>query len=375
MNRVLVLGAAGSVGSCIVRDLLRSSDATVIAADVQQPSFKSLGAEAESRVATVVVDIADDRRLRETMRGVDIVVNATAMRFAMPVTLAALDLRVKLIDLGTYRDTQAQLDLSDRAETSGVCVVIGAGVAPGLTSILARLGADQLDEADSVRIHSFLVNALFESPANVNDRLDALKLAGLARRDGRLVETPPLAENEEVEFAAPFGRQWVHLMPHPETLTLPRYVDVANIEFKTGYPASEEAIITALRDAGLDSTQPFTFDGVEVAPRRFVAAVIGLGRRGAVTTANVKRVTVDGMRDGRRVRLVYDLAVQLEGGSATSLITGTMASIAATSVLAAGRPGVHSAEGGLDAGHVLQELAKRGFVVTETRTVAGTAGS
>jgi saccharopine dehydrogenase-like NADP-dependent oxidoreductase len=372
MDRILVLGAAGSVGSCIVRDLVERSDMTVTAADVR-PAAPSAGAKAPSRLTSVVADIGDDSRLRQLVGQADIVVNATAMRYAMPVTHAALDMKVNLVDLGTYHDTEAQLELSETAAAAGVCIVIGAGVAPGLTSILARYGADQLDKVDSIRIHSFLVNALFESAANVNDRLDALKLAGIARRDGVLVKTAPLAENEQVEFAEPFGRQWVHLMPHPEALTLPRYVDVPNVEFKTGYPAAEEAIIAALRDSGLDSMQPFQFRDVIVEPRRFVAAVIGEARRGSISTANVKRVNVAGWQSGSHVQLAYDLAVQLEGGSATSLITGTMASIAAISVVAGGRPGVHSAEGGLDAKVVLGALVERGFVVTETRTVTGDA--
>ncbi len=372
MTHVLILGAAGSVGRTVVRELLDRPDLRIIAADLQAFALDDLEPDFASRVIPLVLDVADHAQLVKAFRQADVVVNATAMRHALPITRTAIEQRVHLVDLGTYHHTMEQLALSDDAASAGICVVIGAGVAPGLTNVLARYGAEQLDRVDRIRIHSFLINALFESPANVLDRFDAANLRGLVHRNGALLETAPLAEDEEVEFPEPDGRQFVHLMPHPETLTLPRYLEVPNVEFKTGYPPDEDEIIASMRRAGLDSSEPFPFGGTKIAPREFLAALVGTRRRESVTTANIKRVSVEGAHAGRPVQLVYELAVRLERGSATSRITGTMAAIAALEVLTAGVPGVHPAEGGLIPETILRALGERGYPVSETRTATHT---
>ena len=371
MTRIAVLGASGSVGSVIVRELLEASTAQIIAVDLAPPVL-DLPADMARRLIPVGLDIGDPAALAKVLRGSDIVVNAAAMRFAMPVTRAAIAARADLVDLGTFVDTNAQLALSDEAAAAGVRVVIGAGVAPGLTNVLARYGADQFDQVDRICIYSFLVNAMFESPANILDRFAAARLPGLVHRGGTLVQTEPLAEVETIEFALPEGRQLVHLMPHPETLTLPTSLGVPNVEFKTGYPPQEDAILDAFRLAGLDSVEPFDLGGNPVIPREVVAAIAGTTRRGSLATTNAKRVTIDGSKDGRPLRLLYEMAVRVDGGSATSRITGAMAAIATLEVRERGIRGVLPPERGLDPGRVLQALGARGFRITETQSLAPT---
>jgi saccharopine dehydrogenase-like NADP-dependent oxidoreductase len=85
---------------------------------------------------------------------------------------------------------------------------------------------------------------------------------------------------------------------------------------------------------------------------------------------------VDGRVDGDEVRLTYDVAVESEDGSASSRITGTMASICADLVASGeGEPGVHAPEGALDPEAVLSALAVRGIEVGMARETPGPAAS
>jgi saccharopine dehydrogenase-like NADP-dependent oxidoreductase len=63
------------------------------------------------------------------------------------------------------------------------------------------------------------------------------------------------------------------------------------------------------------------------------------------------------------VRLVYDFAVEQEGASASSVVTGTFAAVAADVVARGGSPGVLPPEAGLPADVVLEALAERGLRV------------
>src|SRR5438445_1959389 len=132
------------------------------------------------------------------------------MRHNVGVTRAAIAAGTALVDLGSYwPETLAQLALHDEAVAAGVRVVPGCGVAPGLTNVLARHGADRLERVESIRMYSWITHPMFTSPGIVVTRLDASVGTSLAREHGELVEHPSLSGQEEVEFAQPYGRRGV----------------------------------------------------------------------------------------------------------------------------------------------------------------------
>ncbi len=296
------------------------------------------------------------------------------MRHNVRVTDAAIAAGVHLVDLGSYYpETLEQLDRHAAAEAAGCRIVPGCGVAPGLTNILARLGADQLDDVRAIRLYSYITHPMWTSPGIVVTRFDASTGTSVVLEDGVLVERPSFSEAETFAFPEPYGEQEVHLVPHPEPVTLPRTIDVADVVFKVGYPADETRRIEALLELGFDRDEPFELDGTPISPRRFAAAYIGSRGIGPTDrSANVKHVRVEGIRAGVPVTLTYDFAVEETGRSASSTITGTVAAIAADIVARGGRAGVHPPEAAFDPRAFVAALAVRGLTVTE-RELAGPA--
>jgi lysine 6-dehydrogenase len=315
----------------------------------------------------LIVDVDDPVSLADALRDTDLVLNATYMRHNVPVTDAAVAAGVHLVDLGSYhRETLEQLERHDAAKRAGCRIVPGCGVAPGLTNILARLGADELDKVDSIRMYSYITHPLWTSPGIVHTRFDASTGISLVYENGTLVERPSFGDEECVSFPEPYGEQEVHLVPHPEPVTLPRYIDVRSVVFKVGYTQHEMERIRVLLELGFDRDDPFEVDGASISPRRFAAAYVG--SRGIAPqdrSANVKQVWVDGVRGGKPVSLAYDFAVEETGRSASSRITGTVAAIAAQLVADGGPPGVYPPEAAFDPRRFLDELAKRGLEVQQ----------
>jgi saccharopine dehydrogenase-like NADP-dependent oxidoreductase len=207
---------------------------------------------------------------------------------------------------------------------------------------------------------------MWTSPGIVVTRFDASTGTSIAWEAGRAVEYASFTQEERFAFPEPYGEQEVHLVPHPEPLTVPGTIDVRNVSFKVGYPADETARIRVLLELGFDSDEPFIVDGVAVSPRRFAAAYIG--RRGIGETersANVKHVRVEGVRDGIPTTLTYDFAVEQTGRSASSAITGTVAAIAADLVAREGLAGVHPPEAAFEPRPFVDALAERGLHVVE----------
>jgi saccharopine dehydrogenase-like NADP-dependent oxidoreductase len=369
MSRILVLGGAGEMGSAAVADLVARTGHDVVVGDFRPAAARQLLQRLGAPEHVVEVDVDDPASLARAVTGADVVLNATYMRHNVQVTDAAIASGAHLVDLGSYwPETLAQLDRHEAAVAAGSRVVPGCGVAPGLTNVLARLGADQLDRVDAVRCYSYITHPMWTSAGIVVTRFDASTGSSVVQQAGRLVERPSFGDEEEIDFPG-YGRQEVHLVPHPEPVTIPRVLDVQDVVFKVGYPADETRRIRVLLELGFDRDEPFEVDGVAVSPRAFAASYIGSRGIGSdERSANVKQVNVDGVRDGRAVTIIYDFAVEQVGRSASSAITGTVAAIAADLVAQGGEAGVHPPEAAFDPQGFIAALAARDLRV-QTRVV------
>lgn len=376
MSRILVLGGSGEMGSTAVADLVERTDHEVVVGDLRTIEAGELLRRLGAPERVVRVDVDDPASLAAAVFETDVVLNATYMRHNLPVTDAAIAAGVHLVDLGSYYpETIQQLERHEAAERAGTRIVPGCGVAPGLTNILARLGADRLDTVHAIRLYSYITHPLWTSPGIVVTRFDASTGTSVVWERGRLVEHPSFTGEERFAFPEPYGEQAVHLVPHPEPVTLPRTIPVDEVAFKVGYPADETERIRVLLELGFDADEPFELDGATISPRRFAAAYVG--RRGigpGDRSANVKHVRVEGVRDGRPLTLTYDFAVEQIGRSASSAITGAVAAVAADLVASGGPAGVYPPEAAFDAAEFVAALAQRGLTVTE-RELAGEDGN
>ena len=372
MSRVLVLGGSGEMGSAAVADLVARTDHEVTIGDIRPDAAAALLRELGAPERVVRVDVDDPASLAAALAGTETVLNATYMRQVVAVTDAAIAAGVHLVDLGAYYpETREQLARHDAALAAGCRIVPGCGVAPGLTNILARLGADRLDRVDAIRMYSYITHPMWTSPGIVVTRFDASTGTSLVLEDGALVERASFSGEERFAFPEPYGEQEVHLVPHPEPVTLPRSIDVANVVFKVGYPADETRRIRVLLELGFDRETPFEVDGVPVSPRRFAASYVGSRGIGPDDrSANVKHVRVEGLLAGKPTTLTYDFAVERVGRSASSTITGTVAAIAADMVARDGPAGVHAPEAAFDPRAFVAALAERGLTI-EAREIAG----
>jgi lysine 6-dehydrogenase len=364
------------MGSAAVADLVERTDHEVTIGDIRADAAHQLLDRLGALDRVVDVDVDDPQSLASSLDETDVVLNATYMRQNVRVTDAAIASGVHLVDLGSYfPETLQQLERHAAAEAAGSRIVPGCGVAPGLTNVLARLGADRLDSVDAIRMYSYITHPMWTSPGIVVTRFDASTGTSIVWEGGRPVEYPSFTGEERFAFPDPYGEQEVHLVPHPEPVTVPRTIDVRDVVFKVGYPADETARIRVLLELGFDSDEPYILDGVPVSPRRFAAAYIG--RRGigpAERSANVKHVRVEGLRDGQPMTLTYDFAVEQTGRSASAAITGTVAAIAADLVAHGGPAGVHPPEAAFAPRPFVDALAERGLVVVERELPGQPAG-
>jgi lysine 6-dehydrogenase len=338
-------------------------------------------------------DVRDERALAGLLKGADAALNATDYPFNLDVMRAALLARVSYADLGgLFHMTRQQYTLDASFREAGICGVLGIGSTPGITNILARLAADQLDRIDrlDVRIGSRDFRptaAIFNPPYSIRTIFDECTLEPMVYRNGRWDAVAPMSGQESVDFPQPIGRATAMHTLHSEVALFPvsfRDRGIKHVSFKIAF--SEEFLhqLQLLVNIGLAGKEPVETREVEkgnqvrIAPREFFVNLLSERTRptGAIPDpddCDVLRVVAQGRREGQPVTLIEDMVVRPYKDwkvGAGDLDTGVPLAVAGV-LLAQGRhlqAGVHGAELIFDPHLFLEELARYGMRATETTT-------
>src|SRR4029450_12783418 len=149
--RLVVLGGGGAMGRITVRAL--AEDERVEPVTVADVSV----AAAREKASAVAADVRDTAALTALLAEADVALNATDYPFNLDVMRASLAARVSYADLGgLFHMTRRQYELDREFRAAGLTAVLGIGSTPGITNLLARIAADQLETVErlDVRIRS-----------------------------------------------------------------------------------------------------------------------------------------------------------------------------------------------------------------------------
>ena len=369
------------MGSEATRDLARTSDfEEIVIADADLERAQALAAElGDGRVRAIQADANDEAALTEKLHGFDVVANCTTYHFGLIVTRAAINARVNYLDLGGLYNTPRQLELDQEARTAGVTVCLGCGATPGVTNLMARSAADELDRVDEVHIAFASFRSIAPSPGLLDTVLDEFSAGGrrFFWREGEFIEVPAFSGAKQVRFAHPVGEIETFYVPHSETHTIHRFLG-KGVKLVDVRGTWDPRIMRALRvfaDLGLTGQQEIQLNGQAIPARQFVRTHIlehAADFGGDGEWAFFLNVQVLGQRDGNSVKLEYVSRHPPRaewGTNATARMTGIPASIAAQK-LARGevqRTGVMAPEACFDPQPFFAELAKRGIIIEEQR--------
>ncbi len=360
---IVVLGGAGDMGSHIVRDLIEHSDAQVTIADYRLSAARALARRLGERARAIFVDAGNRDSLLLALRDADVAVGAVGpfYRFALRMAWAALESRVNYVDIcDDYGPIETLFEFDTVAEKAGVTLITGLGWTPGLSNVLARHAADQLDQADEIRIAWAGGAADSQGQAVVQHVLYAVSGRVPTYRDGRWVKVPALSEPEVVVFPEPLGEIKVVHVGHPEPMTIPRTIPAWTVSLKGALtPNWNNRLAGLLVRMGLTSS----LDRID-RMSRLIHRLEGVVGAGGVALSGV-RVDVTGTRAGEQVTLSYMAADHM------GRLTGVPAAIGAL-MLARGEiaePGVFAPEAIIAPVPFLDALAERGIQIIEQESV------
>lgn len=392
---LVVIGGGGAMGRITVRALAedpRVSRVTIADRDLAAAErARGWLASGREKAETVACDARDEAALARLFEGAGAVLNAADYPFNLGVMRAALAAQVPYADLGgLFHMTRKQYALDEAFRAAGITGVLGIGSTPGITNLMARLAADQLDTMErlDVRIGSGdyrPTGAPFAPPYSIRTILDECTLEPMVYQDGEWIAVEPMGGEEPIEFPVPIGRATAMYTLHSEVALFPVSFGPKGLReasFKIAFPPAFLEQMRLLAGLGLGDSTPIAVRGVKpgtttrVIPREVLVAL--LAARGAPQQAvepddcDVLRVVAAGTRDGMPVELVEQMVVRPFAPwrvGAGDIDTGVPLAIAGMLLAQGGCPaGVHGAELVFEPRAFLRELAPYGMRATESVT-------
>jgi saccharopine dehydrogenase-like NADP-dependent oxidoreductase len=335
--RVLVVGAGGVGAAFAAIAQRREVFEHVVLADVALDSAQAVADKLgePDRFSAERVDASSRADLVELIGRVrpDAVLNACDPRFNEPIFGAAFDAKVTYLDMAMTLSHphperphelpgemlgDLQLAQHEQWESAGLLALVGIGVEPGLSDIFARYAADELfssitevgvrDGADLV-VEGYDFAPTFSIWTTIEECLNPPLIW---ERERGFYTTAPFSEPEVFEFPEGIGPVECVNVEHEEVVLIPRWVDCERVTFKYGLGQEFIDVLATLHKLGLDSTEPVSVRGMQVAPRDVVAAALPnpatLGERMSGRTCAGTWVTGTGKDGQPRSTYLYHLA-------------------------------------------------------------------
>ena len=274
--RIIVLGGCGAMGSEATRDLAQTSDfEEIVIADADLSRAQALAGElGGGRVRAMQADAGDEAALTEILRGFDVVANCTTYHFGLIVTRAAINAGVNYLDLGGLFNTPKQLELDEEAQRAGVTVCLGRGATPGVTNLMAKQAADQLDQVDEVHIAFASFRSIAPSPGLLDTVLDEFS-TGSRRffwQAGEFIEVPAFSGAKQVRFAEPVGEIETYYVPHSETHTIHRFIGkgVRLVDVRGTWRPEIMRALRTFADLDLTGDRELDCNGQKISTKQFL---------------------------------------------------------------------------------------------------------
>jgi lysine 6-dehydrogenase len=406
--KVLVFGGSGKMGATVAWDLIKQEEVEAVGlVGRREESLKKTGSWLGSqKIRTHSLDVADREAVRRLMQDYDVgVITLPDRRTSYQIVEAAVTSGFNIVDMleefhrrpdayeteGLERPEGMSLDeygewLHEEAVKNGVTFLDGIGFAPGISNLTVGEGIRKLDQAESAvarvgGIPSKQAAARHPLRYMITWAFDHVLREYMVRleiiKNGEIVEVDAASELEKFRFTQ-FGID--EELECAITPGMPSFLftrpDLKNFAEKTvRWPGHWEGI-QALKECGMLDLEPLEIQGVKIAPRDYLLAVIGprLQPLEGDTDVCVMWNTVVGTKDGKKTKIDYylwDEADPINGISSMARVTGFSASIGA---LFLGRgmiegKGIVAPEDGIRGKHYdafLEELKKRDIIVLET---------
>jgi saccharopine dehydrogenase (NAD+, L-lysine-forming) len=286
MSQVIVLGGSGAVGSVAVKTLAaQEMFSSVIIGDMNMERAQDIIGEIGSdKVSFQMLNADDPMSIKDAVHGCDVVLNCVGPFYKTVKTIlgTVIENGINYVDICDDVDVTLEiLEMDEAARKADITALIGMGSSPGATNLLAKLAHDTLlDETDSIDIFHTHGGEAIEGEGVIGHRFHCMSIDIPMFLDGSLTyvkyfEEDGKALRQTFDFPVVGNNIPIYPYPHPEQVTLPRYLRVRNVTNKGSVLPNEYYNLTRdLCGLGLSSKETLDVKGKAITPYDFAIAYI-----------------------------------------------------------------------------------------------------
>jgi saccharopine dehydrogenase-like NADP-dependent oxidoreductase len=225
VGSILIVGGYGVVGSRIAADLALGFPDRVVVAGRHLDRAEAFAAAIGHGVRACQVDVSVPSSIAQALTGVEVAVNCIdqpergLLWAAIERGLAYTDITPHLTALGrggAYQHVDAA------ASTAGARILLGAGLVPGISSVMVRALADAIGGADRIDTALLLNAGDLTGPGSFDYLLQELTMDFDLHVDGVDRLTRPYTSPRIVQYPVPPGPRNAYLFPFSDQVLYPR---------------------------------------------------------------------------------------------------------------------------------------------------------
>jgi saccharopine dehydrogenase-like NADP-dependent oxidoreductase len=222
---ILIVGGYGVVGSRIAADLAPDFPDRVIVGGRNLEHANGAAAALGHGVRGRTLDVTVPSSIGAALEDVSLVVSCIdqpgrgLLLAAIERGLSYTDITPHLTDLGRGREYE-EIDAAARA--SGAHIVLGAGIVPGISSVVVRALAEVLGGAETIETSLLLTADDAAGPASSDYLLQELATPFTVHVNGADRTARAFSDPKVVEFPPPFGARRAYAFPFSDQVLYPR---------------------------------------------------------------------------------------------------------------------------------------------------------
>ena len=378
-NRNILILGCGLIGTEVVKDLKETANfSKILITDINLERAKKVASNlSDERISAEFADVFYKSKMVTMMKEFDVIADCTDIRDSMIALEAAIEAKKNYVNLTGAMDIE-KLKLDEEAKKSGISAILSLGCTPGITNILAKHGANQLDEVEKIQVSWEVSGPTVLSPGLLESTLHQFDIEQPERsfyENGEYIKVPPFFGEKVVKFAEPVGERKTYIMAHGETRTIPKYIKGVKIVETRGF--WEPETIDAMRvfyNYGFFSKKPIKIKDAFISPRDFLKQhFLNWEQKyeDRWTRTCFLNVEVVGKKDNKELKYIYDATHPLKWERKGGAIMTAIPMSIGIQMLATGtikKKGVFPPEGSdINPEAFFNELAKRGIKILERK--------
>ena len=292
MSTVLIIGAGG-VSSVAVHKMAMNAEifSDIHLASRTKSKCDAIAASVKQRngqdVSTYEIDAEEVPALVNLIRKIKpgLVVNLALPYQDLPIMDACLEAGVSYLDTANYEPKdQAKFEYHwqwayhDRFKKAGLMALLGSGFDPGVTSVftiwLKKHRLKTIRQLDILDCNGGDHGQAFAT--NFNPEINIREVTAPARHweNGEWVETPAMQVKTQFDFDE-VGKRNAYLMYHEELESLSKFIpELERARFWMTFGDEYIKHLTVLQNVGMTGIEPIRYQGKDIIPLQFLAAVL-----------------------------------------------------------------------------------------------------